>query len=917
MGIVDPATAVVGAIIELTKAVINFGKESIQAFSDVEMIKTNLEIVMGSAEQAAASFDEIRAMAGKTPFNVDQLADAAVQLKQTGTAAGELIPVLTMLGNTAGGSSDKFNRIVANFAQIQSVGKTTAMDLKQFAMMGIPIYAMFEEMGVKGNATGEQVSEAFRRMTDKGGVFYNAMEKGSVTLQGKVANLEGTWKSLQATIVDKTGLDNAIKYIADAFQFYLAYLDDFINKESELAEAEKAFERGIFTEAQALLVLNDRIKSVTNEYERLYDIVFSEYGASSWRSSYNADFMEVSETLGALRKQYDLYADIIDREKARTAELEKQRKLVEDTQKEYENAKSFLQTLYADTPEGKLQELINRRDMAKTDYQKLLQGKTEIVPGYTTPYGVQTQDRIKNIPTDPKELEEARIGIAGLQKQIDDMIASMNKAETPEWIKILQSNTGFSLKQMERLWNGLSEGRSLPVIEQFEKVMELRNEAGKTFAGLTGGENISVYQAEYDTWTKMVQDMMTVQEETLKDGSKVWKRAWEDNEQAFQEAVDNMNKAQNNLDLKNFEKYLADLERNNELLSMSPNERVWVQAGEKLKAAGVSTPMMNQIQQVIDSQGAGYLAQIEQEYRQILMDTEESAIHRLAIEKNISEEAARQAITKQQHNNAVSYGKEIQTELDLVLKNTHDEAVARLMIEKDITQVDAERLLKEQKHLDYIKEGNDYLAQFQEQMQDALESIRAGNGGYGEYAKAKAREGGMDLIQGSDVGAFVEGTAKGGPIVGLINMFMNALANVIGGIEGVSTILSPITSLLEGLTPLIKVLLIPLALLSAGLRAAANVLSGFLDWFLGDMDELYDSLVQTNDEREREAELLRKLNEQYGKLRDSIAEQEAYYLKKRRELNADWSIEGLGVQSVNDMILTPRAIFRQTPTTTS
>jgi hypothetical protein len=101
-GMVSPATAAIGTVIELTEAAVNFAKGSIQAFSDFEMIKTNLEIVTGSAQGASTTFNQLRDMAGKTPSSVEGLANAAVQLRQTGTSAKELIPTLTLLGNVVG-----------------------------------------------------------------------------------------------------------------------------------------------------------------------------------------------------------------------------------------------------------------------------------------------------------------------------------------------------------------------------------------------------------------------------------------------------------------------------------------------------------------------------------------------------------------------------------------------------------------------------------------------------------------------------------------------------------------------------------------------------------------------------------------------------------------------------------------------
>jgi hypothetical protein len=336
------------------------------------------------------------------------------------------------------------------------------------------------------------------------------------------------------------------------------------------------------------------------------------------------------------------------------------------------------------------------------------------------------------------------------------------------------------------------------------------------------------------------------------------------------------------------------------------------------------------------------------------------------------------------------------------------------MIEKDINQVDAERLLKQKENLDYIKNGADYMADLDSQLKNALESIRAGNGGYGEAAGALAGQAGMNLIQGSDAGAFVEGAQMGGPMMGIINTLVNAFANVIGGMEGLDKVLSPITDILTelgptiklvidllikfidniavaleplfsfinqittALMPIIEAVLAPLAyalnelmtalqpifnfitqiisavmplvrialdllvalnpllliikviggvleiieplllLISVGLQLFMNALTwvikiitfGFID--LGNsMTTLNEVTRETNEERSKELEQLKKLNEQYAELRESIREQEEYYLQRRRKLNAEWAIETM--TSVNDMILTPHGNFSTNP----
>jgi hypothetical protein len=69
-------------------------------------------------------------------------------------------------------------------------------------------------------------------------------------------------------------------------------------------------------------------------------------------------------------------------------------------------------------------------------------------------------------------------------------------------------------------------------------------------------------------------------------------------------------------------------------------------------------------------------------------------------------------------------------------------------------------------------------------------------------------------------------------------------------------------------------------------------------------------LIDTPDKKNNELEELKHIYDQTVKLMDSIREQEEYYLRKRRKLNADWAIES---QSVNDMILTPHGNFSTNP----
>jgi hypothetical protein len=86
---------------------------------------------------------------------------------------------------------------------------------------------------------------------------------------------------------------------------------------------------------------------------------------------------------------------------------------------------------------------------------------------------------------------------------------------------------------------------------------------------------------------------------------------------------------------------------------MSANEQVWVNAEEKLKSAGVSDPMINQIQQVIDTDSEKAVNTFQKQLdiqKQLFsgkMSMKELAIEQLQIEYGISEQAAEQVYQAQ------------------------------------------------------------------------------------------------------------------------------------------------------------------------------------------------------------------------------------------------------------------------------
>lgn len=191
------------------EAVLRFSKGAVEAYGQLETVKTNLGIVYGSQSEANTAFNEIAQYATKSPFGVETVSQFAVQLKQSGVYASELMTVLKEIGDVAGGNQQKFGNIANAFAQIEANGKATTRQLREFATAGIPIYAQLSKqlgksieqirsMTTKGQISSSVIEQAFAQLTGEGGMFHNAVNIGARTWAARNQNLQDAKQLAQA-----------------------------------------------------------------------------------------------------------------------------------------------------------------------------------------------------------------------------------------------------------------------------------------------------------------------------------------------------------------------------------------------------------------------------------------------------------------------------------------------------------------------------------------------------------------------------------------------------------------------------------------------------------------------------------------------------------------------------------------------
>lgn len=184
-------------------------KEMVTTGAQFDSYKARLETMLGSSLAANNVFNQIKEDAAKTPFDVGSLTQANAMLISAGAGADDARSMVMGLGNAiaaTGGGSDELNRMAVNLQQIKTLGKASAMDVKQFAFAGIPIYQMLAKtMGktvaeVRGmDVTYEQLASSFEKAAAKGGMFYGGLAKQSAAVGGQISNLKDQFTN---TLVD-------------------------------------------------------------------------------------------------------------------------------------------------------------------------------------------------------------------------------------------------------------------------------------------------------------------------------------------------------------------------------------------------------------------------------------------------------------------------------------------------------------------------------------------------------------------------------------------------------------------------------------------------------------------------------------------------------------------------------------------
>lgn len=348
--------------IGITAFIVNLAKKTLDLGIKQEQLNIAFTTFLGSAEKARKLLAELTKFAIVTPFTPDQVNNAAKALLAFGVQAEKIIPTLKMLGDVSSGTGKDLTEMAIIFGQIRSTGRLMGQDLLQLINAGFnPLQIISQQTGKsvkslkeemeKGLISFEMVEGAFKSATAEGGLFFNLMEKQSVSVGGILSTVSGNIDEILKNLF--TATSGPLKDFVDA----LAEISsDFveISKSAEQVEIERNTERlnaaidgfkayaSAFKDIYSAVVANN--EAINKEEKALLQRNQALYGGEAqqaYEGEYDANLRRI-DAINLEREAMQAYIIAVNKEKeaAETKEmadqLEREAKAREKVRKELE-----------------------------------------------------------------------------------------------------------------------------------------------------------------------------------------------------------------------------------------------------------------------------------------------------------------------------------------------------------------------------------------------------------------------------------------------------------------------------------------------------------------------------------------------------------------------------------------------------
>jgi tape measure domain-containing protein len=199
------ATSIVATgLVGIGAAVTVFG---LKAASQFEQTHIAFEGLLGSVEKGSALFADLQKLNLRTPFELPEISQAARMLLGFQIQGERIVPLMKSITDIASGlgaGSEGLQRIVLNLGQVQAQGRVTGRELRDFATVGFPGYALVASilgktreqvraMGDDAVVSSDQFLDAVTKMSGPLAIFGGMAEKQMHSLAGLWSNVKDSF----------------------------------------------------------------------------------------------------------------------------------------------------------------------------------------------------------------------------------------------------------------------------------------------------------------------------------------------------------------------------------------------------------------------------------------------------------------------------------------------------------------------------------------------------------------------------------------------------------------------------------------------------------------------------------------------------------------------------------------------------
>jgi hypothetical protein len=206
------------ALDSIGRGIVNF----MQPFAEVEQATVSMKVFTGSLETAKETVAELHQYAIESPYSLPGVLQASQLLMKYGSSAKQAVEYTKMLGDVAGGDSDKLKLLGLALGQMKGIGTVQGQEIRQMVNAGFnPLQVAAKEMAGGDGASEEDIAKQMQRLMDamrkrqldwklvvaalkvatsKGGSFAGMADEQSKTVMGLTNQIMETIGLLQVEI---------------------------------------------------------------------------------------------------------------------------------------------------------------------------------------------------------------------------------------------------------------------------------------------------------------------------------------------------------------------------------------------------------------------------------------------------------------------------------------------------------------------------------------------------------------------------------------------------------------------------------------------------------------------------------------------------------------------------------------------